>query len=548
MISLETILEKRSRAACENIFFGEKLLTVSEYINLPEVDKETKNTAYSIFKEQFVDYVRKNPGVKERVTETLYNEVIHEPEFLGDFHIVLGKVYGLKSEEEMNTLKTLAEFYALDTKDKQSLLASIYEKCIKITDGFVSELDISVDHSVKTNPDNAEKLPALSEEELKEQNEKYKIRVKELHKRVSTPEYKLKHEAYEKAREVRDAALSNLKHLKKLDVHGVIMLDISFLSNLTELEELKIDLNYHTKDVSYISKCSNLKRLDVVNNTEQNLSSIAELKDLECLTIEDNKSLDYSFLDSLHKLKHLDVEHTAIDNFSFLKNMKELEYLAINSGRILELKLLDHKEDPAEEDSAFMRSDLINPETKAIMKKQKREMKQRRDAEADSLAIITEAVSELYNLKHLEIMGIYATKDLSPFKNMKNLEYLAIKSGRLEDISLLNTFEKLTYFETNFYGIEDLSPLIENNRHYSSVDDIKAMVDRLANTGVRKLTICNTGSTDINDTPTKRNENEEKRKKGEESLERLKKLHERLKTDNDENDLDYASDPDGILN
>lgn len=129
--------------------------------------------------------------------------------------------------------------------------------------------------------------------------------------------------------------LTNLKYFVGLGLHNCN--DLTIFENMDKLEYFELtaaeiqtgldvicekeNLTYlnlfrcKAEDFSPIGKCSKLKLLYISETNVSDLSFLKNLKELECLDIDDVKAEDYSVLLELPKLNKLYAENTDIPNY-----------------------------------------------------------------------------------------------------------------------------------------------------------------------------------------------------------------------------------------
>jgi Leucine-rich repeat (LRR) protein len=117
-------------------------------------------------------------------------------------------------------------------------------------------------------------------------------------------------------------AVSELTKLKKLSVSSSNIEDIHFLSNLTELEELDLSRN-EINDIQIISELTKLKKLKLYNNNIKDIGPLKKLKYLKTIDLRNN------FITDIEPLLNLNMRFV-YEKPSFLH--KELENDIIISG------------------------------------------------------------------------------------------------------------------------------------------------------------------------------------------------------------------------
>lgn len=184
--------------------------------------------------------------------------------------------------------------------------------------------------------------------------------------------------ALQKANQISDIRpLSELTSLKKLSLDSNKIDNTSPLRQLVNLQELTLrnnyDLSQKTKvpwDFAFLGSLSNLKRLDLSNNSENiplysiawnrlskleelelsdngkglDLSAIpwSRLKNLKTLTIRNSQLLRIDALAQATSLETLDLSRNVIESIAALKSLKNLSYLDVSMNRISDFSPLSN--------------------------------------------------------------------------------------------------------------------------------------------------------------------------------------------------------------
>lgn len=129
--------------------------------------------------------------------------------------------------------------------------------------------------------------------------------------------------------------LGKMRGLKKLSITGTYNseLDISFIENLLELEELSLRQNC-INDISPISQLNKLTYLVLYNNELVDISPISYLQKLTYLNLSSNKIIDASSLSKIVELKYLNLKFNDIENIDFVVELPRLEYLDLHRNRV----------------------------------------------------------------------------------------------------------------------------------------------------------------------------------------------------------------------
>lgn len=141
---------------------------------------------------------------------------------------------------------------------------------------------------------------------------------------------------------LKDATfLQYLTSLRKLSIEDSILLDISDIRNLTALKDVCLDDNFEIVDFSALSNLTELENLQLELNSSTPMPSVENWNKLTSLTLTRAKSL--GFLTSLPTLKTLSLSICDLSEYDVLTNLTELEQLKLSSiyGDIPDLYVLN---------------------------------------------------------------------------------------------------------------------------------------------------------------------------------------------------------------
>lgn len=116
--------------------------------------------------------------------------------------------------------------------------------------------------------------------------------------------------------------VSDLKSLKKLKLSGATgsLMDISFLKNLTQLQELDLGYRCEVEDISVLQNCPQLTILKLSENKIKDISVLKTLTKLSYIRLENNQIANISALYALSDLKKVfllgnEIPKKQIDDF-----------------------------------------------------------------------------------------------------------------------------------------------------------------------------------------------------------------------------------------
>ena len=116
--------------------------------------------------------------------------------------------------------------------------------------------------------------------------------------------------------------LSNLKNLTNLTLSDNAISDVSALAGLTKLERLILEHNA-ISDISALVKLMSLTELNLEGNLISDIASLSNLNKLTELRLDSNQIADISPLSGLTSLKEVNLRDNAISDFSPLESLPE---------------------------------------------------------------------------------------------------------------------------------------------------------------------------------------------------------------------------------
>lgn len=134
--------------------------------------------------------------------------------------------------------------------------------------------------------------------------------------------------------------IGRIASLRALDIFEWTYADLSALSNLTQLEHLRIG-GRNIPDLNALSRLGNLRVLDVQGNRElTDVSGISGLRRLEELNLRWTNVADVSALYSLGALRYVNLADTRVADISPLRGKRRLEVLSLSKSRVVDLSAL----------------------------------------------------------------------------------------------------------------------------------------------------------------------------------------------------------------
>lgn len=293
----------------------------------------------------------------------------------------------------------------------------------------------------------------------------------------------------------------DVSKIKKLNLSGLDLTDITDLKHLTGLEELNLEnnnlqyigsLRYLTKlkdlslflnPISNLEPISELTKLKILTVSGENifdispLKNLTDLEELRLLSFSDNVK-DFSLIGSMKKLKKLYLRFTYVPDISFLKKCTQLTELTLFNAGISDLTPL-----------------------KGLTKLTKLDIGQNNIEELDGIKKLTnltylnasvnyiKKIDALKGLKKLTYLDLDYNDitELGPVGELTNLEALYINSNGINDIKAVKNLKKLKVLDVAYNRITDISTVsqlsnltglyMDNNyfTNYSSVFKLKKL-------------------------------------------------------------------------
>lgn len=279
--------------------------------------------------------------------------------------------------------------------------------------------------------------------------------------------------------------------------------------------------DYDMNDLDWLKGLTNLKELNIKGISEiDDISAMKNMKDLESLNLSENENItDFTPLRGLTNIKKLNLYDTVIEDYTLLKDMTNLEYLNLKKINTEEKEIEDQdwkvfenftnldtlhlfpstkndvnrlEEDDSEEvhipdgelriaiNDGLRREKDYQP-TKNDMRNLinlGHYLNDNNYSAIESLEGLENGVnlvsihitngeisdlgplSELTNLRRLDLLDNNPLDDLTPLSELENLEALTITNSNIDDLTPLEKMKNMTYLnlERNEF-LQDLTPL-----------------------------------------------------------------------------------------
>ncbi|MDW7695285.1 hypothetical protein R9C00_28145 [Flammeovirgaceae bacterium SG7u.111] len=206
-------------------------------------------------------------------------------------------------------------------------------------------------------------------------------------------------------------------------------LSVEQLKRIVSMEELDLSNNKSVRELSALSKLTDLKKLNISNTSINDLSPLRSLTRLEILNCSQNLVSNIEPLKYSINLKELYCNGTLVSDISPLANFPKLEILHCYTSPILSLEplaALEHLKDLRFYDTRITN---LTP------------------------------LSAIYSLEHLNL-SYTRNADLTPLSGLSNLKILNIESTPVTDLSPLKPLGSLNLLFCNNTQVSSLEPLV----------------------------------------------------------------------------------------
>ena len=294
------------------------------------------------------------------------------------------------------------------------------------------------------------------------------------------------------------SALRYSDKLKKLVMNHTLVNDISVFEKLASMNHLEMEatpvndltpansmVDLHNLDIKG-SKITNLQSIEALGNIAElnisgtpivDLNPIKGFKNLSVLYMDSTRITDLVALSGLVNLKELHVNYSVISNLQSLKDLPHLEkvycdhsqvtrsiadtFMATNPEVLVILDSEDLKNWWAALPDAW--HEVFSKAAKITSNPTKEELA--RVTNLDSINVSglsqirdSDALNRLLKLKVI-IANKTALRDVSGWKELKNIKYLDISDTEVSDISILSRFSQLKVFKADRSKVQNIAPL-----------------------------------------------------------------------------------------
>ena len=283
-------------------------------------------------------------------------------------------------------------------------------------------------------------------------------------------------------------------NLEGLGINSGNISDLLPLKDLVNLERLVITYS----NISDVSPLKDLEKLEFLDLSINNISDVSPLKDmekLEFLDLRENSITDVSPLKDMVNLTYLDLAFNSIIDVSPLKDLVKLETLELSENPVSNAHTLSHLTAdifgisvPINIPDANLRraiaSTLGKNENDPIYREDM--LRLAWTSVRDNLITDLTGLEFAHNLTDLHLVNTNSISDVSPLKDLVNLESLDLRYNSISDVSPLKDLVNLKWLKLNGNSISDVSPLKDlvnltelqlGNNNISDVSPLKDLVN-----------------------------------------------------------------------
>lgn len=273
--------------------------------------------------------------------------------------------------------------------------------------------------------------------------------------------------------------------VQNLKISDTVLFSFEDLQKCKSLESLTLKGNCISsdEDIVELSKLTGLKKLHIkgVNLSEKELSPLANLTELEELTLTDceiTQANDISFISSLKNLSKLDLSYNKICDISCVSTVKNLWYLNLSNNYIESVSAVGQLENMEKLylDNCNNKTDDIS----VIGNLKKLTTLSLNKCALDDISF----VSELTELRELFLNDNPDISDLTPLSKLDKLEVLLCNQGSVSDLQPLSNLKSLRNLHIYAQDSNDLSPLagavnLEDLYIYGETDQLQKSIESL---------------------------------------------------------------------
>ncbi len=282
-------------------------------------------------------------------------------------------------------------------------------------------------------------------------------------------------------------SLIGIDYFKNLDSlhlsYGPVIKDVEILNKLSQLRTLSLFAE-EVSDFSPLEKLQHIESLVIFDNKSSVLDHVAKLNQVSALTLNVLPSDDLSLLGGMSKLSELNLLASDISLVGDLSGLSHLEILSMNADFISDLSGLSYLVNLK---SLSLSAGLLPKDLSPI-----KQLKQLNTLSMPSIGINNlDFVKGLRELRELSVPYNHII-DLRPLVNLNKLESLDVSNNPNVDLSSLGRLHALTTLELSGIPLSSISPLINMTNLSSlslSLDDLLNLDELALLSQLSKLSI-----------------------------------------------------------
>ncbi len=269
--------------------------------------------------------------------------------------------------------------------------------------------------------------------------------------------------------------LSNLSKLQQLDLTGSRFPaeELSFLANLPELQKLTMaDCGLST--IAALTNAQNLTSLDLSNNTLRNLDALSSMTTLTELKLGHNAVTNLSALSTLSNLEILDVSFNALTSLAPIATSQKLTWLDAGNNQLATVSGVDNL--PALDYLSVEYNKLTDVSALASCTALT-ELSISGNQLTDISALSTLVNLDIFDFSYNEVTALPA------WPSSSNLRIIDGSYNALESIAPLKGMQKLSYVYMDYNkltSVDDIAEcfcLVQVNVYGNEIEDVSALTE-----------------------------------------------------------------------
>ena len=292
--------------------------------------------------------------------------------------------------------------------------------------------------------------------------------------------------------------LSYLPNLTNLDLSGLTIDNLSFLSSLMKLVSLDLSgSNFPVESMPYIAALPSLKRLSLSDCNLSTIENLANSWSLTELDLSNNTIRNLEALESIPNLQKLYLQHNAVNSLEIVGTLDDLEVLDASFNSISSMKPLSacSKLKELRMDHNYLSElkglrDLAQLEILSVDYNQISDVSSLADHQGlKDLSIASNSITDIMalgQLKNLEILDFSANQvaELPTWPDDSPLQTIDGSYNALTSIDSLSNLQSLTHVYmdynllTNIDALDDCFCLVQVNVFGNAIADVSELREK----------------------------------------------------------------------